>query len=494
MQKRKLSAALALMISAQILASCGSEGAPETTTSGDADTPDTTTENVTTAEEIPDDLPEKNYDGKTFTVLTYDYIKDDYVTDGENGEVVNDAIYHRDQTVSERFGVNIEYNAENDFNGTASEIKKSVMSGDDTYQLVAHHVISMSTIATDGLFMNWYDVPYIDFSKPWWAKSTTEDLTYGGDKATIAIGDYALSALSGTYCYFFDKKIAEDYHLEDLYKVVSDGKWTLDYVKDTVKNMYTDLNGNGEKDSDDFYGLTQSLGSPLETYFYSFGGKIFNQDKDGIPTLVYKSERTADIISEVYDLCYETDGVTTEREQYSDNVHEIAARSFRDELTAFAPGTLHMTTLYFRDKKNEYGILPYPKLDETQKEYKTMVDGYHAVLAVPKTVQDTEFVGRVTEALTRENHFSVVPAYYDVALTSKYARDEQSVAMLDIIMNGRMYDFSILHSGELSNLPYLFRNMIRDKKTNIASEYAKIESKVNEGLKKLTEEYAALGN
>ena len=36
--------------------------------------------------------------------------------------------------------------------------------------------------------------------------------------------------------------------------------------------------------------------------------------------------------------------------------------------------------------------------------------------------------------------------------------------------------------------------MIRDKKTNIASEYAKIETSVNEGLKKLTEEYAALGN
>ena len=66
--------------------------------------------------------------------------------------------------------------------------------------------------------------------------------------------------------------------------------------------------------------------------------------------------------------------------------------------------------------------------------------------------------------------------------------------MLDIIMNGRMYDFSILHSGEPSNLLYLFRNMIRDKKTNIASEYAKIETSVNEGLKKLTEEYAALGN
>ena len=61
-------------------------------------------------------------------------------------------------------------------------------------------------------------------------------------------------------------------------------------------------------------------------------------------------------------------------------------------------GTLDMTINYFRDKETEYGILPYPKLDEEQDEYYTMVDGYHAALAIPKSVQDYEFVGIVSAA------------------------------------------------------------------------------------------------
>ena len=118
------------------------------------------------------------------------------------------------------------------------------------------------------------------------------------------------------------------------------------------------------------------------------------------------------------------------------------------------------------------------------------MDNY-SLLSVPKTVkpEDTEFVGTVTEALTRENHYSVIPAYYDVALTAKYARDEQSVAMLDIIMNGRQYDFSILHANMMASLPYLFRNFIASQDTNVASKYASIKSSIDEGLKQVAEAY-----
>ena len=144
--------------------------------------------------------------------------------------------------------------------------------------------------------------------------------------------------------------------------------------------------------------------------------------------------------------------------------------------------------------KDDYGILPYPKFDENQdKYYSNSMDNY-SLLSVPKTVTDLEFVGTITEALTRESHYSVVPAYYDVALTSKYARDEQSVAMLDIIMDGRQYDFSILHNGQIADLPYFFRNLIAAKSTNVASKYAAIESQVNEGLKSLGDSYASRGD
>ena len=36
----------------------------------------------------------------------------------------------------------------------------------------------------------WYDVPHVNFEKPWWSDSTVDDLTVNG-RAFLAIGDFA---------------------------------------------------------------------------------------------------------------------------------------------------------------------------------------------------------------------------------------------------------------------------------------------------------------
>lgn len=456
--------------------SCGSgETVTKTTTAAEKIVETTAVESAGgIKEEIPDDLPERDFKGKTFTVLTYDYIKDDYVVEKETGDVVSDAIYQRDQNVSERFNANINYMADMSFGDTTTFIRKSVMAADDEYQLIAHHAIAMGTTVMSGYYMNLLDIPYIDFEKPWWSRSTLEDLTYGNDLAVFAVGDYSLSSLYGTYCYFYDKKAAEDYHFDNLYDVVNDGKWTIDYVKELCKPIYIDLNGNAEKDAYDYYGLTQSLYSSLNTYFWAFGGKIFTKDESGIPELTYKNERTAKIFEEIYNLCFESDGVICEREQYNEiSLHDLSSLSFRDNLSALASGTLNSAATYFRDKQNEYGILPYPKPDETQKEYRTMVDGNHAVLAVPKTVQDTEFAGIMTEALNAESHKLVIPAYYEIALKKKYTYDDESVRILDMIVDSRVFDFGYIFDAWQGMSFYPENIMTGKNKQDFESYYAK---------------------
>ena len=169
---------------------------------------------------VDDELPEEDFEGRTFTMLTYDKLKADLYAESLNGEVINDAVYERNETVAERFNVNIETNSQTLYTDATAFIQKTVLAGDDSFQLAAHHVVAAGEMLMQDLFMNWYDIPYIDFSKPWWSPSTTEDLTYGDDKAILAVGDLALSSLTGTYCYFYDKTDAETYKLENLYDVV----------------------------------------------------------------------------------------------------------------------------------------------------------------------------------------------------------------------------------------------------------------------------------
>lgn len=64
-------------------------------------------DSVTTADPLDDDLPAADYGGYEFRFYTYGSSVDMYASDGENGEVVNDAIYKLNRTVEERFNVKI---------------------------------------------------------------------------------------------------------------------------------------------------------------------------------------------------------------------------------------------------------------------------------------------------------------------------------------------------------------------------------------------------
>ena len=49
-------------------------------------------------------------------------------------------------------------------------------------------------------------------------------------------------------------------------------------------------------------------------------------------------------------------------------------------------------------------------------------------------------IGAIIEATSAASHNDVVPAYYEVCLKQKYARDEATIAMLDYIMAQRTID------------------------------------------------------
>ena len=104
--------------------------------------------------------------------------------------------------------------------------------------------------------------------------------------------------------------------------------------------------------------------------------------------------------------------------------HMYGRDMFARGLSVFANANIGDALGYFRDLEDDYAILPYPKLDENQPEYYTMVDGSHQVMAVPITVSDTERIGVIVEALCAESYRKVVPAYYDVALKFKGTRDQ----------------------------------------------------------------------
>lgn len=86
-----------------------------------------------------------------------------------------------------------------------------------------------------------------------------------------------------------------------------------------------------------------------------------------------------------------------------------------------------------------FGIIPYPKYDEEQKDYCARVS-YYMPPMIPITNTNLELVGAVLEEANYRAKKNITPAYYDITLKGKYSRDPESISMLDLIFSSRVID------------------------------------------------------
>ena len=104
------------------------------------------------------------------------------------------------------------------------------------------------------------------------------------------------------------------------------------------------------------------------------------------------------------------------------------------------------------------------------------------MLVVPMTTADTTCTGKVLESLASESHYTLTPAYYDIALKGKYARDTDSAAMLDIIFANRVYDLTQAYGW--GTMPTSFRDLAIKGSTDLASLVASRQKTFDSAIEK----------
>ena len=87
------------------------------------------------------------------------------------------------------------------------------------------------------------------------------------DKLYFTTGDITILDDDMTMVQLFNKDaLAEIKPDVDIYKVVKDKKWTLEYLETLIKDMNQDLNGGGKADKDDQWGMCLSTADILTWY------------------------------------------------------------------------------------------------------------------------------------------------------------------------------------------------------------------------------------
>ena len=465
--KKYISCLLLAALLTASLASCGEAPVSETETADTiaADTETTAdTDTVEGRQAISDNLPEKDFDGDTYAVIGYNMNIGYYMAEELNGDVVNDAIFNRNTGVAERFNVEIEYLDGGAYTDTSAAIKNSVVAGESVYDLVATHYIQMGIDVLNNVYMDFNAVPYINFEQPWWLDSTTDLLTYKGI-TFLAFGEMSLTNTNSASCMFYNKDLAKEYELDNIYDLVFEGKWTKDKLAEYGSRVYKDTNGDGIKDSGDTYGYVITLKSFGDTFT---GKPILKKQDDGTFADNYYDEQLVSIVEWLYDLVYNQQYV------YSENAWNVDFNMFLAGNSLTTSGLLLQTGWGLRDAEMDYAIIPTPKWDENQEKYAVSVGGSADALAVLRTADDLELIGIVTEALNAESWKNVVPAYYDISLKYKGARDEESIKTLEIIMENRAYDFGVVYGGWSSSgggANFWVQEVVGKGSTDITSYY-----------------------
>lgn len=491
---------IALLLAALLLASCGN-GTTNTTTEQDTTADTTSTEIETEVQEgrqytkdnLPDDL---DFAGAALRIQARGGDEDtrsEFYAEEATGEVVNDAVYERNNQVMERLNVVLETELSDStrHQGDQALIRQAVLGGTDEYEIIANMMAYTIPLTVEGLFIDQQTLPYLDFSMPWWNEKYMETSSMYG-RTYLAMGELAQTMISGTFAMFYNRTLYDEHYPdgESLYSVVRNGEWTLDTMLEICGDMYQDTNGNGEADEGDLFGNyyrnQKMLGA--DAYFGGCNIRLLTFDEGGNLQYNGNGEQMMTFLEKMTKLIFE--GNNTYRGEYNDDTIMVP---LLNRISLFVPWMLGATS-YLRDMEDDFAIIPMPKLDESQSEYSATIHDGSTLFGIPVTCQNTELAAAGLEALCAESYRKVTPAYFDVALKGKYSRDTETAEMLDLLMDSINPDLTTIFGQVLGAPVDMVRGFLGSTSENskAVSKLAASEKTILNKMQTVMDDYAKL--
>ncbi len=390
---------------------------------------------------VADLLPKADFDGATVGIAM-DFAPLDYIPSEEvTGSAINDAIVDRTRAVEELYNVDLEY-----FTEVTEPIQQYVTwseAGDDTYKLYTSRTRYMGEYITKNAARSWSDYPEIlDFHADWFNTYAIETFAVGDD-VRLLYGDVNESAIRYAWIWLFNKELAEQYHLPDLYTVVDEGKWTMDYLMTVADAVYSDVNGNGDFDEEDVYGYLTDNTACYDSWGPTLGVSPIRKDENNRPVVITElSEEMINGFEKLYTIFWLCEGTYVFKGEPLGQVEAMFVRN-KAVLTNTRINLLENDRV--RDMV-DFGVLPTPKLTEDQDTYYTHTDCMFSCLLLPSAISNEDALRSVyiANALNAFSHEMVLPVYYEIVLKTRLTRDKDSPRMMDLALAGRRYGFEYM--------------------------------------------------
>lgn len=487
----------ALIFSLLLVSLCGcnkqsANDSGETTSGTEAPITDGGDERYDANGYLLDDLPDElNYGGEVVNVLHWtetDVLE--FNPDVNTKDVIEKSLIERDNQAATR--LNVEFNwiptnghwqSENAF---VDKVANSMLEdGENRFDIIATYSQSAALISTLGYVMDLSGNQYLDLEKPWWPNSLVETFTVEGNLFFVS-GDISLTFLTQAISTIFNKELLADrFPNENLYSLVDNNQWTYEKMLTLAQEFYIDRGETGTKDGEDRFGVLCPWEIYLDGFFY--GSDMITVDHDSDDTLHVNSDYVGlrgDDLAEKLKALFHTTNVG-----YLQNTG-VSIDIFANGEAAFmiAPASTIMT--YLLDSDVDYGVLPMPKYDTLQEEYKTVCTNLTSLYCISanSTEEQAKRAGAVLECLASEGYRRVSPTVFDKCLKSRYAKDGETGRMYDIIRAGvtfdigRVYGRAALHDVTQVN----WQRVVIDGNRTWGAQSASVDALLQEYLNDLT--------
>lgn len=385
-----------------------------------------------------------------------------------NGEPVNDAQYNAMVKVEEKYHIDlVEYQC--GWDNMLVEIQNTCSTGDDIYDVAYLRCTDIGTMFTSQYLYNLYDIQSFNLDKPWWNQQMKNDATLLGNHLYYLSSDAHLMAFEGTWGIYFNKTLAANVGITDVYNEVYENNWTLEKLTELAKQCAAqngDVSWEFNASGASVYGLA-SFKNLINALMVGCNEHYCLKDTDGVP---YFAMATSSTVYDVADAIAALTGSTADGTYISANStgKHYTKDIFAQNRSVFMGGELKAGASELKEMSNPYGILPIPKYKAEQENYLSNMYWGSLVMTIPTSCTEPERTAAVMDALSYYAWVDVLPVYYE-RLCYRGMRDAESVDMLEIISTTRYLNWAIAYDWIDSIEPQINTELDAGRSNKISS-------------------------
>ena len=499
---RIISFILALITLTLCFGACANTDVEDETTAADVNATTVTDANTTSGENEPltDEWGRpyiasptaegtKFADGTVISVLLRDDItwNREFFAEGTNGDILNDAIYKRNQSLEEDLNFTFEFIESSSKDETQLTVIAEYQSGGTSgLDLISNYAAYSTVAALRDCYVNLYDVKTMNVSNPWWNPNYVEAATIK-DQLYFIVGDLNLTGVDRAIVIYYNTTLASNYNIGNLYDTVLDGQWTVDLLIQYSKDAWVDTNQSGAPDMADKVGLLSSGGAAAyDAFLTAFGIDMLAKTADGGLEIAWDPDKVSSAIDYNIALLNENNGTYTD----SDDTNQI--NKFTNDEALFwlfyiYPSAEVNTAL--RNMPSGYGLLPLPKYDLNQENYYTTAQNAYSTMSIMATSKHLNEVGTVFEEWNYRSYMDILPAYCEVIMKTRYLVDVESGMVFDLIRESIKFDTGMIYGHELEKIGTFTRSIVQSGNNTFASTYKVQEKVYNNRIKQLLKDF-----